>query len=271
MSNLILHRLQPQCRDRISTEFLAGNETVDISAYTEPADPQDYEITPLINSVSSAMRRFQNSPRPESDAWLAPRVHASLRLTRRQASEYGIWEWLAMGPLQEYVRWRWPAKAERFTSSDMNRQAISRLWWGAELTRNGGDYFATEILFHTQDIQNVWSVTRFIRNRPVAIASMQFLATFQDGKYASGDQIKHLGKAFNSMLTATVLDSVSESPAVDTSAILEWKNDEDSRDETQWEKVLPEGPPEAALPPDAIQRAHDLLKRLAAVVQSAKG
>jgi len=270
MPHPILQRLQPQFRDKLTEGFLNGSESLDLSAFVEPADPYGYDISPLVNIIEFAMGSAFSGSRPvDSDKWLAPRVHSALRLTRRQASDRGIWDWLATGPLRPYVRWRWETNgnvvAARYSSSDMNRQAIARLWWGAELTRNGADYSATEILFEVQDIQNVWSVARFFRNRPVAIAALRFLATFNGGKYATGDQVKTLGKAFNAILTTTVLDSVSAGPEVDVTALREWFEDEGSRDETKWQSEMPEGPPEQKFDEEDVQRVHALLEHLVSV------
>lgn len=272
MSTLILRKLQPQFRGKLSEEFLKGAIALDVTAFEENADPAECDLTPLVNTVETAMRKFSASDKVASDQWLAPRVHAALRLTRRQASEYGIWEWLAVSLLEGYVRWRWAKNdgnvvAERFSTSDMNRQAIARLWWGAELTRNGSDYSATPILFHTQDLQNVWSVARFFRNRPVAIAALRFLQTFNDGEFASGAQIKTLGKGFNSILTTTVLDAVAASTPVDVFAVADWQMDEESCDETKWDSDLPEGPPENKCDESDIQSVQELLDHVVRVTK----
>lgn len=269
MPSTTLRRLQPQFRDRITEGFLNGIDSISVGRFVQDADPASYDIAPLANVVDHAVAEWQSARRAESDKWLAPRVHAALRLTRRQASDRGIWDWLATGPLESYVRWRWESDgkvvAARFSSPDFNRQAVSRLWWGAELTRNGSDYTATDVLFHTQDIQNVWSVARFFRNRPVAIAALRFLQSFNDGKVASGDQIKALGKAFNAILTTTVLDSVSVDRGVDATAVREWCDEEPSPDETKWHNELPEGPHEEQLDEEAIERVHELLKHVVSV------
>src|SRR4051794_2874114 len=47
------------------------------------------------------------SDRPKSDSWLAPRLHACLRLSRAQASDKGVWHWLAVALGSSYVEWRW--------------------------------------------------------------------------------------------------------------------------------------------------------------------
>lgn len=271
MSNKILHRLQPQFREKMNEGFLTGTDSLDVSDFIESASPSQREIEILVNTVSSAMKKFSHAERVTSDRWLASRVHAALRLTRREASDRGIWDWLAVLPLGEYVRWRWASyedekvKPERYTSSDMNRQAIARLWWGAELTRNGDDYSATEILFSLQDIQNVWSVARFFRNRPVAIAALKFLETYNDGRLATGNQAKTLGKAFKSILTTTVLDSVATGQEVDVSAVRTWVSDTNSWDETKWDTELPKGPPEQKCNDSQIVSATELLQHLVAV------
>ena len=80
----------------------------------------------------------------ESDAWLAPRVHATLRLTRRRRPTGGsgpTWRpWSAAGLRPLAVagseRPQGAVAIDRFVG-DAATNAFSRLWWAAELTRNG--------------------------------------------------------------------------------------------------------------------------------------
>ena len=220
----LLHRLNPQFRLLLSEDFLAGRTTIDVAKYTKGLR-REIDVKHLVSIVDKAIDKFDSAKREESDRWLAPRVHAALRLTRREAADQGIWDWLAIGPLQHYVRWRWMGDdrvgAERFAGREFNKHSVARLWWGAELTRNGSDYSATTMLFVKQDIQNSWFKTKLFRHRPTAIASLALLSTFSNGDFA-GDEQRDLVKSLNVALTTTMLDAVATSAAVDADAMKEW-------------------------------------------------
>lgn len=66
---------------------------------------REVKLAPIDVVVDEAMRRFANHP-PKSDAWLGPRLHAALRLTSREATDHGMWAWLHVLALPNYVRWR---------------------------------------------------------------------------------------------------------------------------------------------------------------------
>jgi len=82
--------------------------------------------------MTKAMQKFTDSKREESDRWLAPRVHATMRLTRREAGEPGLWSYLAVQVLEDYIRWRWKGAEgivapERFVCGEFNKHAVARL------------------------------------------------------------------------------------------------------------------------------------------------
>jgi hypothetical protein len=201
----------------------------------------------------------------ESDRWLAPRVHATLRLTRREAGDPGVWSYLAIVLLEEYVRWRWKGAdesvaAERFQCGELNKHAIARLWWGAELTRNGPDYAATQLLFVNQDLQNSWVKTKLFRHRPTAIASLRLLSTYNGGQFADSDTIRTLVKSFNMALTTTMLDAVAPSREVDAQTLREWCQED--VDETTMFEEMPSGPAEERVDEQGISAVTELLKRV---------
>ena len=246
----------------MTDEFLSGRVEIDLSKHATPF-PRDVDVEHLENIVGAAMKRSDGSRPEESDRWLAQRVHATLRLTRREAAGQGLWDWLALVPLKEYVRWRWTndekVGSERFVGREKNKHAIGRLWWGAELTRNGGDYSATQLLFTKQDIQNSWFKTRLFRHRPTAIASLKVLSEFNDGKFA-GDEQRDLVRGLNAAITTTMLDAVAHSKAVDADALIEWQKHQIV--EMDYHKEMPEGPPEEALRDSDIANVRELLNHV---------
>src|SRR4051812_15095748 len=107
-----LKRLAPQFRTLVTTDFLAGRAPIGTSLEThikefKGSGGRTPDLEPLVNIMNKAMEKFSETKREESDRWLAPRVHATLRLTRREAGDAGVWSYLAMSVLDDYVRWRW--------------------------------------------------------------------------------------------------------------------------------------------------------------------
>ena len=95
-------------------------------------------------------KEWDNSPEDhfQLDRWLAPRLHATLRIPRRIASQRRFWAWIAMQFAARYVHERFAEDGTvntwRYTG-DLLRNAVSRLWWAAELLRNGPDYSSVDL------------------------------------------------------------------------------------------------------------------------------
>lgn len=95
------------------------------------------------------------------DGQIAAPIHQALPLSRRDASEAGVWRFLTVVHRPDFVRHRWEhrsltAMKSRFwapgTRPDSN--ALCRLWWIAELTREGSDYRLTERVLARQTLAN---------------------------------------------------------------------------------------------------------------------
>lgn len=253
--------LEPHARESVTQTFVEGQAVIDIAKHLKPFS-RDVDLDALIHIVDHGVRKFGSALASKSDAWLAPRVHATLRLTRREAADSRVWEYLAVCILPEYVRWRWQAqdRKKRFVGSPEYIQAVARLWWGAELTRNGPDYTLSRLLYQNQDLQNSWARCKLFNHRPTALASLQVLSTLQSGEFASSDQIRDLIKSFNMALTTTLLDSVVPDLGVDAEAIAAWVTE--TIDETHWHEDDPIGPAELPVDPSAIAAATALLLRV---------
>lgn len=95
--------------------------------------------------VTLATDRVSDVSKAAMDQWLAPRLHAALRIPRRLAADRAFWAWLAIDHLAPYVQLRFrqlgldATAAWRFTG-DLLRNGASRLWWGAEMVRSGSSY-----------------------------------------------------------------------------------------------------------------------------------
>lgn len=265
-----LQLLEPQARGTLTPEFYKGEVALDFSKFQAPFVrqptpgapdiPEQVDIEPLLAVVRRAMKSNSSA---ESDRWLAPRVHATLRLYRREAADHRIWDYLALVALPEYVRWRFGEKDSapefRFVGPDY-RHALARLWWGAELTRNGADYSPTESAFTMQDIPHTWMRNDAFHHRPAVLAAIRLLSTMNGGKPATSDQQNALGQAFNLALTTTVLDEVAVNPAPDLAAIEDWLAE--PVNETLMYEQMPQGPAEPPVSKEAIAKVEELLGRL---------
>jgi hypothetical protein len=103
--------LAPDAQLLLTPEFFLLATPIDFQKYIKKFT-RVIDIDTLAEVVQEAMHRFDDA-HVASDSWLAPRVHAALRLTRREAAEAGIWEYLAVAVMPQYVRWRWPGDKEK--------------------------------------------------------------------------------------------------------------------------------------------------------------
>ena len=127
------------------------------------------------------------------EQWIAPRLHNSLRLTRHEAGQADIWNYLALY-FSDYIRHRWmnPEKDKniaeylfRYVTKD--RHQLAKLWWMAEMTRNGSTYHSNGGIISADFIQQVLGVedSRFQLTN-LAVLSMQH-DVLGDGVYEAND------------------------------------------------------------------------------------
>jgi hypothetical protein len=130
--------------------------------------PADLE---LVVGLADAAARLHND-KGEMDRWLAPRLHSAMRLSRRFACDQGIWCFVALN-CSQFIEKRFRAKRPfrnwRY-NGDLLRNGLSRLWWGAEMTRSGPDYRCVEKCFSTVRRAQFALELRYSWNRPAAIA-----------------------------------------------------------------------------------------------------
>src|SRR5262245_46053809 len=103
-----LRGLNSVARTLVSEDFRRGIvRTVDVTDYVTDIElGREIDLAPLRAMITEATKRFDYDP-SESDPWLGPRVHATLRLTRREAADIRIWDYLTVVEFPDYVRWRW--------------------------------------------------------------------------------------------------------------------------------------------------------------------
>jgi alkanesulfonate monooxygenase SsuD/methylene tetrahydromethanopterin reductase-like flavin-dependent oxidoreductase (luciferase family) len=269
-----LKSLNPFGRLLVTEDFRRGDPAaVDADQYIEEVNlGREVPLGPLREVVAEAMRRFEHDPQ-KSDPWLGPRVHATLRLTRREAADKSIWEYLTVVEFPHYVRWRWekvdnPDKVvpqDRFLGED-SKNALARLWWTTELTRNGSNYERCVVALGISRFSVSWLRLILAHHRAAALAVVDFLDTYQ-GKGATDTQGQVMAKAANVALRTLCLDALAASPPTDAEAVREWISQK--VDETTMMDELPLGPDEAEVSEIDIAAVREFLDDLAQRIQLA--
>lgn len=201
---------------RLVTEDVLGGATL--------ADPSDFvseavgvmvDLHGLGRLQEEAISRYGPGDL-ECDSWLAPRLHCLLRLTRRQAHNQGLWRWLALQPLAPYVRHRWAkggkVTADRYLGTGYKRRnAIARLWWASELTRNGPDYRSVAEVLGQSALDQYMLDERYGDLRASVLAMLRVCTGKEAGvRKMRFDEIKQLSKRVNLLLSATALESLAQ-------------------------------------------------------------
>ena len=211
------------------------------------------------------MRRFADSP-TKADAWLAPRLHAVLRLTRREAAESGLWNFLALRLGSDYALWRHTGRdkdgAPRPVSplrlcGPFHTQVFSRLWWAAELFRDGSDYRPVEIACGNQDVLNTTLRLAITHHRPTAQAVIRLLTT---QTLRQGREVNALTKAINAAASTLVFEIIAPDTRPDPDAYRTWL-DQVGMAHVPYE-ALPDGPDDGSVPPDTVGALLPLFTKL---------
>ena len=268
--------LLPSVRPLLDDNFRSG-QTLRLEVPHLIVDfEREVSIDPVLAILDEGMRKFQNTP-DQSDPWLAPRVHATLRLTRREAADKRIWYFLNIIAKPDFVRWRFGtvdpesptvAPADRFMGED-SKNAIGRLWWVAELTRNGPDYKDTASVLRTSRFYTSWQPLDAMHHRPAAVAVCRFDDEFNNNKGMTDSQSARLAKAFNLRLSTLCLDALAFNPATDAAAVDDWCHE--PVDETKYMgDELPPGPDEEQVPETSIKAVTEVLTTLAEEIDLAE-
>ncbi|SFW54873.1 DUF6339 family protein [Amycolatopsis australiensis] len=231
-----------------------------------PENETRWSVGPVRALVDEAMKRFEDS-RARADAWLAPRLHATLRMTRAEAADSRLWNYLAMLVAPDYVVWRHGTsgltRAARFSGSHF-LQAFARLWWAAELFRDGADYQPVTSAFAYQDVVNSVMRLDVIDHRPTAAAIIRIVERLasEQVKNAS-DQINALSRAVNTAGSTLIFDVLAPDEPADNDALRDWIADSEHVPEVPWDR-LPDGPADGTVARDSVDALVSLFEVLLA-------
>lgn len=255
----------------LSHSVLAGHENPPIASLLKASAPkpesdQRWLVAPIRTLLDEAMRRFCDK-RTSADGWLAPRLHATLRITRSEAADEHLWNYLSMVVAPDYVIWRHSMQGlvapARFCGAHFT-QAFARLWWVAELFRNGHDYGPVEIACSVQDVLNSTMRLDVIDHRPSALAIISVLEQLiASGTDYLGDQINSLSSAVNAAGSTLVYDVIAPDTPVDDEALRAWISDVGEMPPVPWDR-LPDGPADGAINVATIQALLPLFQELLA-------
>ncbi|MFD3520568.1 DUF6339 family protein [Streptomyces sp. NPDC058653] len=240
----------------ITPGVLQGYEKLSFSSFKgKIEDPIDdtvrWDAEPIRELLAEAQRRFADGPSTASDAWLAPRLHYILRLTRSEASESGLWNFLALCVAPEFVYWRWGAgsggpgvrQTARF-SGRWDLQCFSRLWWAAELFRDGDNYGPVVVACGNQDVLNTVLRQEMIQHRPAA----QGLLRLQKGDVVrTGRDMNAAASAANAAAATLVYEAMAPDELQDSEALRDWILAAGDAAPVQYE-TLPRGPVDGSVP-----------------------
>jgi hypothetical protein len=230
---------------------------------------REVDLAPVNTVVDEAMRRFPRSERARSDSWLGPRLHHALRLTRQEAARRGVWLFLAIAARPDYVVWRWagyepgeeePAGIDRFAGPDY-KHAFARLWWMAEVFRDGDNYSPASKALLNQDIVNNLFRMDIAHHRPTVLAAVDVLFP-PKGEPLGGREANALAKAANAAATTLQIDALAEDPGLDESATTAWLEGARDADPVAYFDELPSGPRDPLADPTQVDRMTALLDDL---------
>ncbi|MFH8724057.1 DUF6339 family protein [Streptomyces termitum] len=236
-----------------------GHAGVDLDKVVDHLSEDDprWEVEPLRDLIEDALHEFRDN-RTRADAWLAPRLHAALRLTRREAADRRLWTHLALAVAPDYVAWRHysPKKArtgpERFRGA-LDRQCFSRLWWAAEMFRDGGDYAPVVAACGNQDLIHSALRRDLIDHRPTAQALVQVL---ERGVATTGREIEGLMTAVNTAAATVVYDAFAPDLPRDPDALAAWVEEAGNAASVP-RHTLPAGPGEDPVPSESVRVLTD--------------
>ncbi len=229
-----------------------------------PPTEARWGIAPIRELLDVAMERFAGRP-VDADGWLAPRLHATLRMTRAEAADSRLWNFLSMIAAPDYVVWRHKGAeitpAARFSGPHYT-QAFARLWWAAELFRNADDYRPVEVACSVQDVLNTTMRLDVIDHRPTAFAIIRVLEELKRSNVSRlGDRANALSSAVNTAGSTLLYDVLAPDEPADQDAVHDWITEAEDMAPVHWDR-LPDGPDDGEVSEDAVKVLIPLFRQL---------
>ncbi|MEV6044636.1 DUF6339 family protein [Streptomyces xanthochromogenes] len=237
-------------------------------------DSVRWSAAPVREIVDETIHRF-DAKRTDADAWLSPRLHATLRMTRAEAANPALWNFLALCVAPDYVLWRHMPQGEpadgsprkvsslRFVGPHYS-QAFARLWWAAEMFRDGPDYASAEAACLNQDMINTALRLDAIDHKPTALALVGVLKGMTDaGANRLGDRVNALCTAVNAAGSTLMYDVIAPDEMPDQAALADWIDEAESAPAVPWNQ-LPRGPQDGTARRSSCEVLSRMFERFAA-------
>ncbi|MEU7511394.1 DUF6339 family protein [Streptomyces sp. NPDC042898] len=253
-----------QAAQYISAGLLEGREDVPSIALNKAAevlagDDARLRLHRVRDLIDEALLRFRPERPTAADAWLAPRLHETLRLTRREAAEKRLWTYLALGVAPDYVVWRHLSEPKADGSGGRvardkfvgphYKQAFARLWWAAELFRDGPDYRPVVVACGNQDMLNSALRLDVVDHRPTALA---LVGLMERGVVRTGRDVNALTPAINAAAATLMYDVIAPDSERDGDPMHDWIDGAESA-LPSLRGELPDGPDEQRVPAEAVR------------------
>ncbi|MEU3609247.1 DUF6339 family protein [Streptomyces sp. NPDC035033] len=254
-----LARLADEEAARFITDgLLSGKDNVPSIALNQATEPLPESprrrLRAIRDLIDDAMYIHRDERPTQADAWLAPRLHAILRLTRAEAADPALWNYLALGVAPDFVVWRHLSDTTRTVNAQYfkgphYKQAFARLWWSAELFRNGPDYEPVVLACGNQDMLNTVLRLDVIDHRPTAQALVRLL---RRGVVRTGRDANALAKVVNTAAATVMYDVIAQDVPRDGDAVRMWI-EEGEGGATVHHRPLPTGPAEEPAPESSVE------------------
>ncbi len=207
-----LHRLAPEAHVLVTEALARGVIERHPAATVEPyldecveaVDLDDLDL--VLDEIITTTERHD----PIIERRAAAAVHRALPLSRREASNPGVWRFLAVAHRPDLVRHRWAIEGwsttrSRYWAPGMRHDSnvFSRLWWIAELTRDGDDYALTDRVFARQTVAIQIFIRRYAWHRPAVVALLDELDE------APPRAVEHITRDLLGALGTLVLEAMS--------------------------------------------------------------